>query len=122
MTGPPLNRAKTSLAIFAAFIIFPEVAVHSQLPVIFQENQLDYDLKVVYNLERLGNFKSALAYLDNLKNKYGEDPEILNLYKNIYMEAKMYPELEGVIRKQLLRSPGRRAAARSRWRRGRPWS
>jgi len=105
MTGPLLNRVKLTTIILAAYIVLPAIVAHSQLPGIFQESPLDYDLKMVYNLQRMGNFKSALAYLDNLKNKYGEDPEILNLYKNIYMEAKMYPELESVIRKQLLRSP-----------------
>jgi len=105
MTGPPLNSVKTALIIFAALIILPAVSVHSQLPGIFQEKPFDNDLRVVYNLQRMGNFKAALAYLDNLKSKYGEDLEILNLYKNIYQEAKMYPELESVIRKQLLRSP-----------------
>ncbi|UCE67459.1 MAG: hypothetical protein JSU85_05440 [Candidatus Zixiibacteriota bacterium] len=66
---------------------------------------LDYDLNIVYNLQRIGEFESALKYLDALRSKYGENPPILSLYKSIYLEAKMYVELEDMIRNQIEKSP-----------------
>ncbi len=78
---------------------------YSQPRLTVDNQMLDYDLSVVYNLQRLGEFESALKYLDVLKSKYGESPPILSLYKNVYLEAKMYSELEKLIREQIMKSP-----------------
>lgn len=102
---PLLSRFALIPCILAAFVLYPVASVYSQFPGVVEGNMLDYDLKIVYNLQRIGNFESALVYLDKLKANYGEDPRILNLYKNIYLEAKMYTELETVLRNQILKSP-----------------
>jgi tetratricopeptide (TPR) repeat protein len=102
---PPLSKIKLPFFIIAAFMLLPVAAGYSQMPVIVENSTLDYDLKIVYNLQRIGNFESALNYLDMLKARYGDDARILNLYKNIYLEAKLYADLETVIRKQIAESP-----------------
>jgi TolA-binding protein len=105
MMVPPLSKIKLPYFIITAFMLLPVAVGYSQMPVIVENSTLDYDLKIVYNLQRIGNFKSALNYLDMLKARYGDDARILNLYKNIYLEAKMYTDLESVIRKQIAKSP-----------------
>jgi|GEM_PF-2143073 len=105
MTVPPLSKIRILYLITAVFIIVSFEIARSQPPSSTQNQVLDYDLNIVYNLQRLGNFESALDYLDMLKSKYGEEPQIISLYKNIYLDAKMYSQLEDVIREQLNRSP-----------------
>lgn len=103
---PPLSRFRLFCCIIlGAFILFPLTAAYSQFQGFVENDKLDYDLKIVYNLQRTGNFEGALNYLNKLKTKYGDEPRILNLYKNIYLEAKMYPQLEAVIKKQIGENP-----------------
>jgi len=102
---PPLSKIRISYFITAVFLFVSFEVTHSQPPPSAQNQILDYDLNVIYNLQRLGNFKSALNYLDMLKDKYGEQPQIISLYKSIYLDAKMYSELEDVIRVQISGSP-----------------
>jgi tetratricopeptide (TPR) repeat protein len=101
----PLIKNRVAHFITAVFIFISFEITHSQPPPSTQNQILDYDLNIVYNLQRLGNFESALDYLDMLKSKYGEQPQIISLYKNIFLDAKMYSRLEDVIRKQLDKSP-----------------
>lgn len=70
------------------------------------QQQLDNDLSIAYNLIRLGDFNRAIEFLDHLKSRYGENQQILSLYKNIYMDAKMYPKLEQTLLRQINRTPG----------------
>lgn len=98
------NSALHIITVILLFCLFR--TVHSQAPHVIDKQTLNYDLDIVYNLQRLGEFESALKYLDALKSKYGESPPILSLYKNVYLEAKMYIDLEKLIREQLRKSPG----------------
>jgi tetratricopeptide (TPR) repeat protein len=102
---PQLSKNRITYIITAIFIFISFGITLSQPPPSTQNQILDYDLNIVYNLQRLGNFESALDYLDMLKSKYGEQPQIISLYKNIFLDAKMYSRLEDVIREQLDKSP-----------------
>ena len=94
------------LYFFTAVLIFGSFQIaYSQRPGTVDNQMLDYDLNIVYNLQRIGEFESALKYLDVLRSKYGENPPVLSLYKSIYLDAKMYIELENMIRKQIEKSP-----------------
>lgn len=97
-----INSLSFWVIIITAAIILPAAA---QLPVQFGNQELDRDLSVVQNLQRVGKFKDALDYLGVLKVKFGEDPRIASLYKSIYTDAKMYPELETQIREEIAKSP-----------------
>ena len=68
-------------------------------------DQLNNDLRNVAIMIQGGDFQSAISYLDKLNNSSPDDPKILALYKVAYNEAKLFPELEKVIRKQLSKTP-----------------
>jgi len=70
------------------------------------QQQLDNDLGMAYNLIRMGDFNRAIEFLDHLKNRYGENQQILSLYKNIYIDAKMYSKLEQTLLRQINQTPG----------------
>jgi tetratricopeptide (TPR) repeat protein len=106
MRARPLNnKILKRLLVICVLAAMAELST-AQISIDFPHQELDRELNTVYNLQRIGKFESALSYLDRLKEKYGSTPQILSLYKNIYIDAKMYPELEELIRKQLQESPG----------------
>ncbi len=69
-------------------------------------NQLDRDLDTANSLVKIGDFERALSFLSYMVKTYGENRKIISLYKVLYSEAKMYPELEKLIYRQLAESPG----------------
>lgn len=86
-------------------ILFLLIPVAAQFPVINQEDKFDKELETINNLSRVGDFERALSYLDYLRKSYGNHPELTFMYKKVYMDAKMYPDLEGLIAGQLALAP-----------------
>jgi tetratricopeptide (TPR) repeat protein len=71
----------------------------------FDKPNIDNDLRAAISLIRAGEFSRAITYLDRIRGKYGDDPRITDLYMQVYKEGKLYPELEGAIKKELIKHP-----------------
>lgn len=79
----------------------------AQIPTIMsRKTGIDRELDTVSKLMRAGEFERAISYLDHLKQSLGDDPKITSMYKRVYAEAKMYPQLETIIEDQLRQKPG----------------
>jgi tetratricopeptide (TPR) repeat protein len=94
------------LGVLASIIVFclPEFT-YSQPPEEEANQSINYELNIVRDMQRFGQFETALRYLDALKDKHGENPAIISLYKSIYLDAKMYAELEDLLRREISKSP-----------------
>ncbi len=68
-------------------------------------NQMENELRTASMLIRAGEFARARMLLDALTEKHGSDPRISEMYKQVYREAKLYPELEALVRRDLAKSP-----------------
>jgi tetratricopeptide (TPR) repeat protein len=68
-------------------------------------SQLDNDLKSASILLRAGEFARARILLDRLTQTYANDARVADMYKQLYREAKLYPELEALVRRELAQSP-----------------
>ena len=67
--------------------------------------QINNDIRTVASLIRVGEYSRAAGFLDRMRDIYGDDPRIDDLYKQVYKQAKLYPELERLIRQQLAGDP-----------------
>ncbi len=85
---------------------FSLTSAYGQIKFPPDRDYINKELRTVNSLIRIGDFPRALAYLDNLKGIAGETPQIESLYKIVYLESKMYPELERLIIGQMTKSPG----------------
>jgi len=81
------------------------VPTFGQIPEIKQEDRLDKDLDTINDLLRMGDFERVLGYLDHMKAVYGDSPKLTFMYKKVYIEAKMFSQLEDLIRNQLAAAP-----------------
>lgn len=70
-----------------------------------KETRFNSDLRAVINLIRSGDYQRAFIILDSMQKTYGDDPRIDMQKKQIYRQAKMYPEFEELVRGQLAKSP-----------------
>ncbi len=70
-----------------------------------KQSKLDKDMAVINNLLRIGDFEKAILYLNRMDGTYEDHPKLLYMYKKAYTLAKMYPEWEDVILKQLVKIP-----------------
>jgi tetratricopeptide (TPR) repeat protein len=76
-----------------------------QIPKMPPRGRLDIDIDTANSLIKMGDYERALSFLSYMTKTYGEKPRIISLYKLVYSEAKMYPELEKLIYGQLAKSP-----------------
>lgn len=68
-------------------------------------SRLDREIITASSLVDVGDFERALTFLDYLEKTYGWNTHINALYKRIYAETKMYPELEAAVLRELAVSP-----------------
>jgi len=101
-----LNNHNIRIILSAIAIIFVLMSTASAQNRVMPRNpEIDRTLKSVQNLIRLGDFEKGIYLLNQLRDKHGNQERILSIYKHLYTEAKMYPELESTIRVQLRTSP-----------------
>ena len=70
-----------------------------------ERGQINNDLRTAASLVKAGEYSRAINFLDRMRSNYGDDSRIDDLYKQIYKQAKLYPELENLIRSQLAKDP-----------------
>ena len=99
------NKKILSIIFAISITIILNITAIAQSPIMPINPEIDRNLRTAHSLIRIGKFQNAILILDRLKNQYGEDARILSMYKNLYIEAKMYPELESIIRIQLSKAP-----------------
>jgi tetratricopeptide (TPR) repeat protein len=68
-------------------------------------SRLDREIGTASSLVDVGDFERALTFLDYLEKTYGWNTHINAIYKRIYVETKMYPELEAAVLRELAVSP-----------------
>lgn len=70
-----------------------------------QNDQINDGLRIAGSMIRAGEYVRAIDFLDRLSLSHGDDPRIIDLYKQAFRLAKMYPQLEELIRKALVKDP-----------------
>jgi tetratricopeptide (TPR) repeat protein len=68
-------------------------------------NQLNSDLRAVSSLIRVGEYPRALSFLERMRSSHGDDPRIMDLYKQVCKLAKLYPQLEELVEGELAKDP-----------------
>lgn len=101
-----MSNREFLIGVLTVLVFLVPSSAFAQIPDISQGDKLASNLNTVNSLIRMGDFERALAFLDHLKGLYGEQSNIMYLYKRVYQEAKMFPELEKVIVGQLSQDPG----------------
>ena len=80
-----MNSGILTKPIIICLAVCITVPASAQMTLGIGNQELDQQLSIVYNLQRVGKFDNALKYLDQLSEKYGTTPQITSLYKSIYM-------------------------------------
>jgi tetratricopeptide (TPR) repeat protein len=68
-------------------------------------SMLSRDISAANSMIAVGDYERALSFLDYMERTYGPGRQINALYKRIYAETKMYPELEAIVLGELAESP-----------------
>jgi tetratricopeptide (TPR) repeat protein len=95
----------TPLTVLLAFLM----SIPASADITFDQpdqNRFNNDLRTVASLIRVGEYGRAVAVLDRMREQYGNDPRLTDQYKQAYKQAKLYPELEKIIRDELAKAPG----------------
>jgi tetratricopeptide (TPR) repeat protein len=101
------NKTASGLIRVGAFLIVICATVSAQIRLdLSNPNQIGNELRTVTGLIRVGEYARALGFLDRMKATYGDDPRITDSYKQVFKQAKMYPELENLIQNELAGNPG----------------
>jgi tetratricopeptide (TPR) repeat protein len=101
------NRLQPVLGLFMIFLILvASSSAPGQVVDKAPKNQLDKDIDIANSLIRIGDFERALSFLSYIVKTHGKNHQVVSLYKLLYSEAKMYPELEKLIYGQLAENPG----------------
>jgi len=103
-----LAANRSAAILFAAILVLFSLAAESSAQGVFgfpDNKQIDSDLRAATNFIRVGDYARAVEFLDQMKATYGEDQRITELYKQAYKMAKMYPQLEELIRGELAKEP-----------------
>jgi tetratricopeptide (TPR) repeat protein len=70
-----------------------------------QDDPLNNDIRIISGMLRAGDYVHAIDFLDRSSSIHGQDPRLMELYKQAFKLGKMYPQLEELIRKLIAQNP-----------------